>query len=240
MTEVAMRQPSRRELVIGAAGAFAAPAPAFARAVSPGLLQLADAIESQSGRLKVDPLAAVGEVRSLLAAAAEDDLFDQWKGLRTPGLEKIGLVGRGHLLEPRWKLQVFFIPEGTAHPPHCHENLHSCLMVLDGRLRAREYERLREHDSETEVALRHAETGEFGPGEGLTTTQAHRNAHWFGAVGGPAVAVNFKAVGYARAELLRLGARRYLDPTAGGDGETFMAPVIGSRSAHARFGEPPS
>lgn len=233
-----MPGPSRRESVLGALAVAAAPAAALASSGSRvEFAALERAIDDEIGRLAAEPLTTIGRVRSLLARAANEGAFDAWRTPASAGPDKIGLMSGGSLWR-KWKVQLFRVPAGASHPPHCHENLASCLVVVDGRLRVREYQRLREHDARDSVMLAPAFDGELGPGEAIVTTEDYRNAHWFGAADAPAVAVNFKAAGHFRPELLRLRNRRYVDPSARRGG-TFRAAIIDRATAHERFAARP-
>jgi len=129
----------------------------------------------------------------------------------------------------KWKLQLFRIADGTSHPPHCHDNLASCLVVLQGRVHAREFDRVRAGENSAATTLVPVFDAELQPGEGLITTEDYRNCHWFGSVGGPALAVNFKASGYMRFELFRFKVRRYVDARAArqpGGRASFLVPEV--------------
>lgn len=227
-----MPHPSRRD-VAAAAAAFALPVPARGSPRSADFAELAPAIARHVDGLAADPLGSLAGVQAQLRAAAGAGAFDPW--LRSVGAEdaKLTLFGEGRAGR-RWKVQLFFVPDGRSHPPHCHENLASCLLVVDGRLRLREYERLRDRETDHAAVLEPVFDGELAAGEGMLTSEGHRNAHWFGAVGGPALAVNFKASGHFRRELLRLRNRRYVDASQGGPG-VFAAPFLSSSEAKARF-----
>lgn len=231
-----MTELSRRDaLVMGTAGLIA---PCAALAASPAgaaLAPLAHSIEESVPGLKAEPLAAVRRIQAQLIAAADRGAFALWRGATPSTAEKTTLL-RGGSPGKNWKVQLFLIPEGISHPPHCHENLASCQLVLEGRLRMREYQRLREYDTEDAVALTPAFDGELGPRQAIATTEDYRNAHWFGAIGGAVLAVNFKASGYVRPELLRLANRRYVDPSAASPG-VFRAPFIDRAAAHRRFAQ---
>lgn len=225
-----------RRAVIAAAGAAALPLPAVARAPdAERLAPLAQAIEADVADLSAAPLAAVARVHERLVAAARAGAFDPWRDRQPAEPEKLSLIGGGDLWRG-WKLQLFYVPDGRSHPPHCHENLASCILVLDGRLRVREYQRLRDQDTADAALLAPAFDGALAAGQAILTTETHHNAHWFGAADGPALAVNFKAVGHARRELLRLTNRRYLDPTQAHGPGPIRAPFIGAGEAHERFG----
>ena len=231
-----MSELSRRKAVLTAMAAIAA-TPACARPrVSPHLAVLHQSIEHEITTLASEPRMALGRIQGLIMRAATAGAFQDWIA-QPPTPEKLSLIGGG-LLWRKWKVQLFLIPAGGSHPPHCHENLASCLVVANGRLRVREFQRLREHDAHDSVMLARAFDGELGPGQAIATTEDYRNAHWFGAMGAPVLAVNFKASGYVRPELLRLANRRYLDPT-GATGEVFRAPFIDGDVARRRFARTP-
>lgn len=232
-----MSEFSRRDVVLTAMAAVAA-APGCARSAVPApFATLHQSIEDAVGRLASEPRTTVARVQGLLARAARAGAFQAWTERRPATAEKATLISGGQPWR-KWKVQLFLIPAGASHPPHCHENLASCMVIVDGRLRVREYRRLREHDARDSVMLAPAFDGELGPGQAIATTEEYRNAHWFGATADPVLAVNFKASGYARPELLRLANRRYLDPT-GSRGEVFRAPFIDGDLARRRFARRP-
>lgn len=231
--------PTRRAVVMGAAGMLAPLVSARASLPTEGpLADLAAGLAHEVEGLTVSPGQQLQRIQGLLKAAAGAGAFDAWRASPPDDDEKVAVLGAGGLGRA-WKVQLFRIPEGRSHPPHCHENLASCLVVLDGRLRVREYERIRERETRAAARLRGLFDGELGPGGAIATAEDHRNAHGFGAVGGPALAVNFKASGHFRRELLRLRNRRYLDASAGEGGGEFWAPFISKAEARARFGGAP-
>lgn len=232
-----MSEVSRREAVLTGMAAIAA-TPGCARSpVSPQFAGLHQSIALEVGRLASEPRTTLARIQDMLARAARTGAFQEWIAHRPSTAEKVTLIGGG-LPWRKWKVQLFLIPAGASHPPHCHENLASCLVVANGQLRVREYQRLREHDASDSVMLARAFDGELGAGQAIATTEDYRNAHWFGAMAAPVLAVNFKASGYFRPELLRLANRRYLDPT-GAKGEVFRAPFIDGDLARRRFARRP-
>lgn len=229
-----MLQPSRRHLIAGAAASLLLPARAFAGTREDEALGALQArLEGAVAGVADDPLPALQRVHGELVQAAAAGAFEPWRGRRVDTLEKVGLIGRGSPWRS-WKLQLFFIPDGRSHPPHCHENLASCIMVVDGRLRVREYQRDRAQDTAEAAWLQRVVDAELTPGQAILTSEDHHNAHWFGAVGGPVLAANFKASGQFRRELLRLKNRRYLDASRGA-ASPFRAPFIDGSEARARF-----
>ena len=234
-----MAELSRRALITAG---FAGIAAGFPSRASPpprpaGCDRLADLIDKEIGGIARDPMDALARIRARLRAAAEAGLFDPWRGLTPAENAKLRLVDGGGPGE-RWKVQLFQIADGRSHPPHCHDDLASCLLVLDGRLRIREYDRLRDRETAEAAVLRRVVEDELQPGQSILTTEDHHNAHWFGAVRGPVLAVNFRASGYFRRDGTRLHNRRYLDP-ARDAGAPFPAPFIAPFEAKARFGRRP-
>jgi hypothetical protein len=229
---------SRRTLVTSAIAGFAIALPSRASPTRThlGYERLSRVIDDEVDGLGREPLRVIGRIQDHLRRAAEAGLFDPWRGGQIND-DKVSLIG-GNGGPGRWKVQLFRIAAGRSHPPHCHENLASCLVVLDGRLHVREYERLRRQETQDATSLRRVFDDELLPGQAILTAENHRNAHWFGAGGGPVLAVNFKASGYFRRELVRLRNRRYLDPSRETEGP-FRAPFIPSAEAKARFGHRP-
>jgi quercetin dioxygenase-like cupin family protein len=200
---------------------------------SPAIARLQDALDQHADRLGHDPMAAIRQIQASIRAAAAEGAFDPWTGPGLAGPSKTKVIDGGAPLRG-WKVQVFRIPAGVSHPPHCHENLVSCLVVLQGRLRLREFDRDRAAETGDWTLLTPASHAVISPGDGMVTTEVHRNAHWFGAVDGPVLAVNFKASGYVRPELLRLRNRRYLAPEPA-SGEKHRAPFLNRADAHQRY-----
>jgi hypothetical protein len=197
------------------------------------LAQLQAAISSEVAGLRTRPRETLPLIQQLIRTAGAVGAFDPWTTAGPDAPPKSTMLRGGGRFR-KWKLQLFRIADGSSHPPHCHENLASCLVVLQGRIHAREYDRDRATETRDSTVLIPAFEGELGPGEGLVTTEEYRNCHWFGAIGGPALAVNFKASGFVRFELLRRKNRHYADPLAG-TGPDTRTPFITSQIAKARY-----
>lgn len=167
--------------------------------------------------------------------------FDGWIGRRGVGDEKATLIECSDFLPGRsWKLQLFYLPEGHSHPPHSHSDVASCLVAASGTFRAREYDR--HHDLEKDerhVLLSLTSDKTLGRGDVLLTTRSANDVHWFGAVGGPATALNFHAFGFARGRKLAEARRVYVDPTSVPRTGVHKAPKLERKDAKRRFGQQP-
>lgn len=187
-----------------------------------------------------EPLVVVDSVADELKRALANGEFDQWlnrpKSL-TESTKRTLVRCDNYLPGRRWKLQIFYIPEGQSHPPHCHDDVASCLVVARGRIESREYNRLpRENGGET-IMLEQASECVIGPGDTLLTADEYHNVHWFGAIDGPAVALNFQIVGFAQGKKPSEKLRSYVDPTGGSPGGPFAATRLGKAEAHAKFAD---
>jgi hypothetical protein len=68
---------------------------------------------------------------------------------------------------------------GRSIPPHAHNHLVSSFLVLQGELRGRHFDRLR--DEEDSMAIAATSDRVFRPGDFSTVTQGRNNVHWFTA-----------------------------------------------------------
>jgi hypothetical protein len=115
----------------------------------------------------------------------------------------------------------------------------SALLVVRGNVEAREYHRIKglETDDDT-VMLEQSSDGILPEGGGLLTSDDHNNVHWFGALGGPAVALNFQVVGLARGKRPSEKLRSYVDPVqAEGAAGPIASKRISIADAHAKFSD---
>ncbi|MCC7272905.1 MAG: hypothetical protein IT561_09560, partial [Alphaproteobacteria bacterium] len=95
----------------------------------------------------------------------------------------------------RETIQLFNLEPHEVHPPHGHHNIVSTQVVLAGRVRCREYDRVARLDADT-LLLRPRFDGWLEVGDAMRTTEVERNVHWFAAGDAPAVMLNFSAYGY--------------------------------------------
>lgn len=103
---------------------------------------------------------------------------------------------RRHVGPCRYTLQLVHVAEDEVHPLHQHHNLISTQIVLEGRIRLREYDRVRKPDGSVVLSL--ARDAVLYPGEPFQASEWARNVHGFEATGGPAILWNFNARGYER------------------------------------------
>ena len=117
-------------------------------------------------------------------------------------------------------LQLIYLAPNTAHPPHYHFNHVSTQLVMAGRMRVREYERLA-GITEDSVMLMPVFDGVHEVGDTMQTAEFSRNVHWFGAKTEPTVFLNFNVHGLEQetfeADLGQHKGRNAIDPTIGGN-----------------------
>lgn len=194
----------------------------------------------EQGTPAIEIVAAIAETLKRALAAHE---FDAWIGKpksRDQSSKRTLIRCDNYLPGRRWKLQLFYIPEGHSHPPHSHDDIASCLVVARGTIAAREFNRLRslENGGDT-IMLEQASDLMLTPADMLLTNDDYHNVHWFGAVGGDAVAFNFQVVGFVRGKKPSEKLRSYVDPVAGPHTGPFPALRLGKEEAHMRFATRP-
>lgn len=204
-----------------------------ARTVGPRIADEVDRLEHGIPALEI--VTAIAEtLRQAIAAGDFDAWIDRPKS-RTESTKRTLVRCDNYLPGQRWKLQLFYIPAGRSHPPHSHDDMASCLVVARGTIAAREFNRLRrlENGGDT-IMLEQASDLTLGPADALFTNDEYHNVHWFGAVGGDAVAFNFQVVGFNHGKKPSEKLRSYVDPSGRHDGP-FAAPWLGKEEAHLRF-----
>ena len=198
------------------------------------------AITRELGRSQ-DQQRAMEESIAAIREGLDRGDFDEWLNQSVTHDAKTTLVSCADFLPGRsWKLQLFHIPEGHSHPPHSHSDVTSCLVVARGTVHAREYDRF--HDAEDDpahVCLSLVSDRRLARGDALLTTRSSNDIHWFGAVEGPAVAMNFQAVGFVRGRGALESRRVYVDPTGIAGAGRHKAPKLKRNEAERRFGQQP-
>ena len=128
---------------------------------------------------------------------------------------------------------LFDFEPANVITPHAHRNMVSAHLVVDGRFRIRNYDRLEDRAGEARVRL----TRDYraGVGEVSTMCEARNNVHWFVPVGGRAATFDVVISGIDAA--LPEYTIEALDPLGGRplpDG-TLWAAKMGFGEASARY-----
>lgn len=135
-------------------------------------------------------------------------------------------------------LQLLYMGPNTAHPPHYHFNHVSTQLVMAGRMRAREYERLAIITDDS-VMLKPVYDGIHEIGDTMQTAEFHRNVHWFAALTEPVVFLNFNVHGLEREtfepDTGQHKGRNAIDPTIGGNERHLVGHKMDIDKAEAKF-----
>ncbi|MGD9866799.1 MAG: hypothetical protein AB7U38_02245 [Hyphomicrobiales bacterium] len=116
-------------------------------------------------------------------------------GRALAGAGRVIRLGKEAVGAGRLKLQLFPLQAGEMHPPHAHDDLLSCQVVLAGRVRMREYSLVRRVDERSiEVAAEPVKILERG--QGTFTLQYRNNIHWQEGLEPGTVLLNINWQGY--------------------------------------------
>ena len=138
----------------------------------------------------------------------------------------------------RFGHKLFVDWEGACTPPHAHNHLVSAHFVLEGRIRARTYDRLTDLDSS--IRLRPTRDEELGPGRLVTMSDERDNGHWFDGLTQRSISFDIPISGIAPDKAYRHPAEGhnqiFIDPTVDGnlDG-TIDAPIIEFEESLRKF-----
>ena len=180
--------------------------------------------------------------------AAEVDVAEL---MASVNLARITAAGRGAANDPA-KRHVRFLDASTGEPralaygaalfdfeprnvitPHAHRHMASAHLVVDGRVRVRNYDRVR--DDGDAIVIAPTRDAVFGVGQVSTMSSARDNVHWFVPHGGRAttfdVVISDLDAGRPSYEI------EALDPLAATrlDDGTLRAPVIGFAEASKKY-----
>jgi hypothetical protein len=242
----------RREAIAGLLAAFAplalvreargAAAPGEARVRRWIDAQQALAEDLASGRTgglawarEVERLAREIDVAELMAAVGRARLVPAGRGSRNdPEKRFVRFLGPdGELRRLAYGAALFDFGPQNVVTPHGHRHMVSAHMVVAGRFRIRNFDRLR--DEERAMVIRPTGDRVAGVGAVSTMCDARDNIHWFVPVDGPATTFDIVVSG------LDAGAPDHLieavDPLRSaplGDG-TLRAPKIGFDEAARRY-----
>ena len=145
---------------------------------------------------------------------------------------------RRNIDDCRYSIEVYRLDAGAAVPPHCHHNVASTQILLEGRLHLREYDRLG-WDEQDRLLIRKTSERELAPGDWFQASEWRNNLHWFEPVAGTALIFNSNVRGYEREtfaiEAEKFG-RLYVDPTTGVREDGVIAcDLFDEDTANARF-----
>lgn len=99
---------------------------------------------------------------------------------REAATERVQLPELSWLPEERgWGIQIFALRKGAAVTPHGHHNMVSMHMVLQGEMRVRHFERVR--DEPQHVVMQPSIDRMSAPGDATTISDDQGNIHWLTA-----------------------------------------------------------
>lgn len=173
-------------------------------------LQWQQAIAGLNAKVPLHELLSYIDFERLKAILEAQGSGEHFERIRLPALE----TGGARL----WSA-VFILPPGDAIPPHAHNNLATAHLVLQGKFRARTFDRV--EDAPGRMLLKPGMDAVFQPGETVSMSDDCDNAHWFIAESGTPV-FTFD-VSIRSPEL-----RQYQNPSDR-DGRIFIAPADGRR-----------
>lgn len=216
------------------------------------LAAIVDRCEAFAARLPIDDDMAAAFLQILIEQISSEVRSGRLCLARTPLPAAVVRLYKARLPGGRLKLQLFALGQGEAHPPHAHQNLLSCQIVLAGAVRVEQFSLMR-RIAPGEIEMQPEPSRRLGPGEGVFTTLRHNNLHWQEGLVPGTVLLNINWQGFDPAPVpepvgrerpeMRYG-RRYVDmnrarPSGRGDflivpdleaGQEGGGPEPGSRS----------
>lgn len=144
---------------------------------------------------------------------------------------------RRHTGDQRYTVILYRVDEGEVHAPHHHFNVISTQIVVRGRIRLREYDRVK-RDESGNLIMKLVSDRILNPGDWFQASEWVRNVHWFQAIDGSALIFNTNARGFEKTtfdqEEGNFG-RRYIDPTKFGEDGGVLGREIDASEAQAMF-----
>jgi hypothetical protein len=165
---------------------------------------------------EIDPAEVIAALALGPSVAALAAIEARPRVLRLGGAESEAPAGIRH--------RIFTFRRGQAVVPHGHDNLVSVFIALEGRVRARHFDRVA--DRPREVVIRPTIDRTLGPGEHTSISDYHDNVHWLTADDGDALVYSLSVDAGAGARRPgRHAGRIYLDPDGVrlGDGSILAA-----------------
>jgi len=130
-------------------------------------------MEALYGRVPLADLLRLVDVDALVRRAPLPSVGESFEELELPAIE--GLPAR-----PAFYRVVAGFRAGRSIPPHAHNHLASSFLVLQGELRGRHFDRVRDIDAD-QMSIKATSDRAFAPGDSSTVSQDRNNVHWFTA-----------------------------------------------------------
>jgi hypothetical protein len=192
-------------------------------------------IDGRHWAQEVERLGAEIEVEALMAEVRRSSIVPAGRGAHNdPHKRFVRFIdGNGRPRRLAYGAALFDFDPANVITPHGHRHMVSAHMVVGGRLRVRNFDRLGERDGAMLIRPTRDEVARVGH---VSTMCAERdNVHWFVPVGGAAATFDIVISG------LDAGAPDHLieaiDPLAGrpAEGGALLAPIIGFEEASRRY-----
>jgi quercetin dioxygenase-like cupin family protein len=184
---------------------------------------------------EVETLSRQVDIAELLAVArlAADDTAKPG-GSNDPQKRVVRFVdASGRQQRLSYGAALFAFQPTNVITPHAHRNMVSAHLVVDGTLRIRTYDRVR--DEKSGIVIKPAEDFVAGVGKVTTMCTERHNVHWFVPQGGPAMTLDVVIDGLSgKGESYEITA---LDPLGGKalkDG-SILAPTMSFEAAAAKY-----
>ncbi|RKG92486.1 hypothetical protein [Corallococcus terminator] len=184
---------------------------------------------------EVERLAAEVDVAELMAEVRRSRLkAGNVGGTNDPRKRSVVFLdGAGAPRRLNYATALFEFQPHNVITPHGHKNMVSAHMVVEGRFRIRNFDRVRDEDGA--MVIRPTRDHLAATGEVSTMCSARDNIHWFVPQGGPATTFDViisgldpKAPSYALDAIDPLGGRRLPDGL-------LVAPIIGFEEASRKY-----
>lgn len=132
---------------------------------------------------------------------------------------------------------IFILPAGQAVPPHGHNGFVGAHLVLQGKMRARTFDRV--IDEPGRMRLKPKIDAAFASGDTISMSNDRDNVHWFAAADGPVFTFDINVVSTEKrtyANPTERQGRIFLSPKAGLHGDGLIeAPVVNEQTCRSRF-----
>lgn len=132
------------------------------------------------------------------------------------------------------KTQLIGVQKGYAIPPHIHENMSSCSLILSGQMLVSHYNRLETHKNYVIVEKDNEHYQEQG--EWSIVSPVKNNLHWFKSFNEDSYMLNINVEGLNQ-QKAKPGIRVDIAPTADSSKNKFKATIISDQEAQLKYGK---